>query len=152
MCDRSQSYVCHDALYGVATMSRLLKIIGLFCNRALLKRWYSAKETYDFMEATTCSKPIVTWCFFQCCSIMQCIAMCCGVLQRVVACCSVFECNKHTHTHKRKIDSRLSSSRLMNNFHKNRLGTIRRLKIIFLFQYIRFPTILGLYCRRDPEK
>ena len=31
--------------YGVATISRLLKIIGLLCKRALLKRLYSAKET-----------------------------------------------------------------------------------------------------------
>ena len=31
---------------GVATISRLLKMIGLFCKRALLKRRYSAKETY----------------------------------------------------------------------------------------------------------
>jgi len=31
--------------YGVATISGLLKIIGLFCKRALQKRRYSAKET-----------------------------------------------------------------------------------------------------------
>ena len=31
--------------YGVATISRLLEIIVLFCKRALLKRRYSAKET-----------------------------------------------------------------------------------------------------------
>ena len=31
--------------YGVATISRLLKMIGLFCKRALQKRRYSAKET-----------------------------------------------------------------------------------------------------------
>jgi len=36
--------------YGVATISRLLKIIGLFCKRALWKRRYSAKETYHFKE------------------------------------------------------------------------------------------------------
>ena len=42
----------------VATISRLLKIIGLFCKRALLKRLYSAKETYDFKEPTNCSHPI----------------------------------------------------------------------------------------------
>ena len=28
--------------YGVATISMLLKMIGLFCNRTLLKRLYSA--------------------------------------------------------------------------------------------------------------
>jgi len=37
--------------YGVATISRLLKIIGLFCTRALEKRLYSAKETYNFKES-----------------------------------------------------------------------------------------------------
>ena len=34
-------------------------MIGLFCKRALLKRWYSAKETYHFMEPTNRSHPIV---------------------------------------------------------------------------------------------
>jgi len=37
---------------GVATISGLLKIIGLFCKRALQKRLYSAKETYNFKEPT----------------------------------------------------------------------------------------------------
>ena len=45
--------------YEVATVSRLLKIIGLFCKRALLKRLYSAKETYDFKEPTNRSHVIV---------------------------------------------------------------------------------------------
>jgi len=44
--------------YGVATISRLLKIIGLFCKRALLKMLYSAKETYNFKEPTNRSHPI----------------------------------------------------------------------------------------------
>jgi len=35
---------------GVATIRRLLNIIGLFCKRALYKGRYSAKETYDFEE------------------------------------------------------------------------------------------------------
>ena len=34
--------------YEVPTISRLLKIIGLFCKRALQKRLYSAKETLSF--------------------------------------------------------------------------------------------------------
>ena len=33
------------AAYGVTTISRLLKITGVFCKRALYKRLYSAKET-----------------------------------------------------------------------------------------------------------
>jgi len=44
--------------YGVATISRLLKIIGLFCQRALQNRRYSAKETYNFDEPTNRSHPI----------------------------------------------------------------------------------------------
>ena len=44
--------------YGVATMSRLLKIMGLFCKRALQNRRYSAKETYNFKEPTNRSLPI----------------------------------------------------------------------------------------------
>jgi len=44
--------------YGVAMNSKLLKIIGLFCKRALSKRLYSAKETYDFKEPTNRSHPI----------------------------------------------------------------------------------------------
>ena len=44
--------------YGVATTYRLLKIIGLFCKRALKKRWYSAKETCTFKVPTNRSHPI----------------------------------------------------------------------------------------------
>ena len=44
--------------YGVATISRLLKIIRLFCKRALKKRRYSAKETHDLKEPTNRSHPI----------------------------------------------------------------------------------------------
>jgi len=44
---------------GVATISRLLKIIGLFCIRALLKRLYSAKKTHNFKEPTNRSHPIL---------------------------------------------------------------------------------------------
>ena len=44
--------------YGVATISRLLQIIGLFCKRDLQKRLYSAKETYNLKDPTTRSHPI----------------------------------------------------------------------------------------------
>jgi len=44
--------------YEVATISRLLKVAGLFCKRALYKRRYSAKETYNFKEPTNRSHPI----------------------------------------------------------------------------------------------
>jgi len=42
----------------VATISRLLKIIGLFCKRALYKWLYSAKEACNFKEPTIRSWPI----------------------------------------------------------------------------------------------
>jgi len=48
----------HTVWCGVATISRLLKITGLFCKRALQNRLYSAKETYDFKEPTHRSHPI----------------------------------------------------------------------------------------------
>ena len=35
------------------------KITGLFCKRALQKRRYSAKETYNFKEPTNRSHPII---------------------------------------------------------------------------------------------
>jgi len=44
--------------FRVASISRLLKIIGLFCKRALQKRRYSAIETYDFKQPTNRSHPI----------------------------------------------------------------------------------------------
>ena len=44
--------------HGVATISRLLKIIGLFCKRALQKRPVFSKETYNFKEPSTRSHPI----------------------------------------------------------------------------------------------
>ena len=55
------TYTCENIYgyaYWVATVSRLLKIIGLFCKRALYKRRYSAKETYNFKESTNRSHPI----------------------------------------------------------------------------------------------
>ena len=43
-------------LSHMATISRLLKIMSLCCKRALLKRRYSAKETYHFQEPTNQSR------------------------------------------------------------------------------------------------
>jgi len=44
--------------YGVASIRRLLQIIGLFCKIAQQKRLYSSKETYDSKEPTNRSHPI----------------------------------------------------------------------------------------------
>ena len=42
--------------YGVATMSRRLKIIGLFCKRALQKRHTYIYRTYGSCEVATMSR------------------------------------------------------------------------------------------------
>ena len=47
-----------DVCYGVATISRMLKNIGLFCKRDLQKRPIFCKETYIFKHPTTRSHPI----------------------------------------------------------------------------------------------
>ena len=41
----------HDT-YGVASVSRIDEILGLFCKRALYKRQYPAKETFNFIDPT----------------------------------------------------------------------------------------------------
>jgi len=46
--------------YGVATISRLLKIIRLFCRISSLLQGSFAKETYIFKERTNRSHPIVS--------------------------------------------------------------------------------------------
>jgi len=48
----------HLWYYGVASVSKIDNFIGRFCKRALEKRSYSAKETYNFIDPTTCSHPI----------------------------------------------------------------------------------------------
>jgi len=46
-------------IYGVATISRMLKNIGLLCKRDLQKRPIFCKETYIFKHPTHRSHPIV---------------------------------------------------------------------------------------------
>ena len=54
--DHGQHLDCD--LYGVATVSRLLKIIGLFCRIWSLFKGSFAKETYHFKEPINPSHPI----------------------------------------------------------------------------------------------
>jgi len=68
--------------YGVATGIRLLKIIGLFCKRALWKRRYSAKETCNFKEPTNRSHPIL--CLIHMLDITHTKGTCAVVLFRIV--------------------------------------------------------------------
>ena len=52
-------HVCtYMKTYGVATISRLLQIIGLFCQRNLQKRRYFTKEIYNLINPADCSHPI----------------------------------------------------------------------------------------------
>jgi len=44
---------CHTYQHSRATYQLKIKITGLFCKRALWKRQYSAKETYNFIDPTT---------------------------------------------------------------------------------------------------
>ena len=46
------------SMYGVASVSRIDKIIALFCKRSLQKRRYSAKETCNFVDPSDRSKPM----------------------------------------------------------------------------------------------
>jgi len=58
VCMHTCSNGCDDISYGVASVSRIDKIIGLFCKRDLPKRLYSAEETYNFIDPTDRSYPI----------------------------------------------------------------------------------------------
>ena len=49
-----------ETCYGVASISRLLKITGLFCRTSSLLQGSFAKETYNFKEPTNRSHPIVS--------------------------------------------------------------------------------------------
>jgi len=59
----STVHVVHLVTFGdsqmVASVSRIDKMIGLFCKRDLQKRQYSAKETNNLIDPTHHSHPIV---------------------------------------------------------------------------------------------
>ena len=55
----------HDT-YGVASVSRIDEILGLLCKRALYKRQYSAKETFNLIGSTDrshliCGREVGGW-------------------------------------------------------------------------------------------
>jgi len=52
------TFVCMFVTYGVASVSKVDKMTGLFCKRALENRLYSAQKTYNFKEPTNRSHPI----------------------------------------------------------------------------------------------
>ena len=81
MLDKPTSACC----YGVATISRMLKNIGLFCKRDLQKRPIFCKETYIFKHPTHRSHPIKVL------DIMT-ITRTSSVLHHVAVCCSELQC------------------------------------------------------------
>jgi len=84
------THVCDEShlTSGVASVSRINKIIGLFCKRALQKRRYSAKETYDFIDPTDRSHPI---CVLHICDMTHyiCVSHVCVHVCRDVCMCDV---------------------------------------------------------------
>jgi hypothetical protein len=48
-----------SSVYGVATVSRIDTIIGLFCRIASLVQVCFAKKTYNLIDPTKCSHPIL---------------------------------------------------------------------------------------------
>jgi len=48
-------------MYGVALVSRIDEILGLFCKRAILKRLYSAKESYNLINPVNVATPYPVW-------------------------------------------------------------------------------------------
>ena len=71
---RKQGPRNQHCFYGVVSASRIDKIIGLFCKRALKKRQNSAKETYNSIDPTDRSHPIAaTVHFVSSCALVMCM-------------------------------------------------------------------------------
>jgi len=105
-------YIVYTCYYGVAMMSRLLKITGLFCKRALQKRRYSARETYNLKELSNRSHPIphCPWSFLVALSspLSRCPSSCMYPLSHEWVMSHIWTSHvKHTnescHTYKSKI-------------------------------------------------
>ena len=58
---QQQATICYYILYGVATISRLLKMIGLFYRISSLLQGPFAKETCNFKEPTHRSHPKIRY-------------------------------------------------------------------------------------------
>ena len=84
--------VCHVVCYGVATISRLLKIIVLSCRIQSLLQGSFAKETYNLKEPTSHSHPIFHIAVYMYNHILQyiCAPCICTVIYRSVCVRSVY--------------------------------------------------------------
>jgi len=103
----------------MATISRLLKIIGLFCKRALEKTLHSPIETCNFKEPTNRSHPVprtrhpiprtpphnmcaVTHIWTKGASKYACVCVCSCLCVCVCVCVCIKIMHTHTYTHTRK--------------------------------------------------
>jgi len=90
--------------HGVATISRLFQIIGLFSKRALWKRRHSAKsERTHHCPQRDVSRKVRQHITGD--SVLQRVAVCCGVLQCVAVSCSVLQWYERTHHWRVRDDS-----------------------------------------------
>jgi len=64
-------------LFGVALVNKIDKIIGLFCKRAIQKRLYFAKETYNLIDPANRSHPIAAY-FFIISRLLEDLCVCGG--------------------------------------------------------------------------
>ena len=86
--------------YAVATISRLLKVIGLFCKRALLKRLYSAKRPIILRSLLIVATPYVYtgtyWYVYMHARLCLCRCVCVYVYMNINVCTCMCECI-HVH-------------------------------------------------------
>jgi len=89
-----QSWQCVVGMMRLRLVGSLKQyvIIGLFCKRALQKKWYSSKATFNFKEPTNYSQPIFMTMLqtitTMCWSIVCCCICCCNtslLLQHIAA-------------------------------------------------------------------
>ena len=96
--------------YEVATISSLLKIIGLFCKRVVSKRLYCVRERYDCKEATILEPTMLEATILEATirrhPIVRGIARECQLVQRcrltihiTYTIASQYTSHTHTHTH-----------------------------------------------------
>jgi len=89
----------HRMPHGVATISRMLKNIGLFCKRDLQKRPIFCKTTYIFKYPTNCSHPIrPVGCLISCVTVRKVAAANGKALLKNMTCKDGTR-KMHTHTH-----------------------------------------------------
>ena len=104
--------------YGVTTVSRIDKIIGLFCRISSLLQGFFAEETYNFIDPTDRSHPIFSQIIAQTSkypdSKSQCTHICVNkcthirVHSNFESCLPLFKIATHTYVYTRGLSLSLS--------------------------------------------